>query len=222
MSTIDEAIDEVRGCASRMGQSILRSWTYLDDATWQRAKEILTMENLWTLCLVFAGWLIATIVGGPVGIAINAILTVWGVIALWDIAGELFELGKEWALACYRARSEEDLDAAGQVFAKLLATGVLDLLQVLVLHRVFRSVRARLRDKIPVPSELAEAEQKARTQRERGKVSKTAEAALETAVDRAAAVIPADQSSSFPFLVTALFGVAGIGGGLYLLSRRSK
>jgi thymidylate synthase (FAD) len=63
MSTIDEAIDEVRGCASRMSQSIVRSWSYLDDATWQRAKDILTMENLWTLCLVFAGWLLATIIG---------------------------------------------------------------------------------------------------------------------------------------------------------------
>ncbi len=222
MSTIDEAIDEVRGCASRMSQSIVRSWSYLDDATWQRAKDILTMENLWTLCLVFAGWLLATIIGGPVGIAINAILTVWGVIALWDIAGELFELGKEWALSCYRARSDEELDAAGQVFAKLLATGVLDLLQVLVLHRVFRSVRARLRDKIPVPIELAETERRARAQRERGKVAKTAEAAAELVVDTSAAIIPASPGSSFPLLVAALAGVAGIGGGLYLLSRRSK
>ena len=143
-------------------------------------------------------------------------------IALWDIAGELFELGKEWALSCYRARSDEDLDAAGQVFAKLLATGVLDLLQVLVLHRVFRSVRARLRDKIPVPSELAEAERRARAQRERGKVAKTAEAAAELVVDTSAAIIPASPGSSFPLLVAALAGVAGIGGGLYLLSRRSK
>lgn len=222
MATIEEAIREVRDCAGRMSQSIVRSWTYLDDATWLRAKEILTLENLWTLCLVFAGWLIATIIGGPIGLAINAILTVWGVIALWDIAGELFALGKEWALACYHARSDEDLEAAGQGFAKLLATGLLDLLQVLVLHRVFRSVRARLRDKIPVPSELAEAEQKARTQRERGKVQKAAEAAAETVVDTASAVIPVAPSSSFPILVTALVGMVGVGGGLYLLSRRDK
>ena len=83
-------------------------------------------------------------------------------------------------------------------------------------------MRARLRDKIPVPSELAEAEQKARNKRERGKVQKAAEAAAEVVVDTAAAVVPVAPSSSFPILVTALVGVLGVGGALVLLSRRDN
>jgi hypothetical protein len=46
------------------------------------------------------------------------------------------------------------LKVAGAVFAKLFVGGLADMLQVVILHRTFRSLRAKINSKIPPPAEV--------------------------------------------------------------------
>jgi hypothetical protein len=123
-------------------------------AALETAASVFTTANLWALCILFAGWVIGTVVSGPIGIAANALLVAWGLYSSYEILTELFKNGKEWAVLCYEAKSDADLKVAGAVFAKLFVGGLADMLQVVILHRTFRSLRAKINSKIPPPAEV--------------------------------------------------------------------
>ena len=182
MATIEEAKTAIVATAQRMARSIAYSREHLTGAALETAASIFTTANLWALCILFAGWVIGTVVSGPIGIAANALLVAWGLYSSYEILTELFKNGKEWALLCYEAKSEGDLKVAGAVFAKLFVGGLADILQVVILHRTFRALRSKINNKIPPPAEVegfkkgeAKAEPKtdAKPSEEKAKAEKT-------------------------------------------------
>ena len=154
MATIEEAKTAIVSTAQRMARSIFYSREYMTGAALETAASVFTTANLWTLCILFAGWIIGTVVSGPIGIAANALLVAWGLYSSYEIFTELLKNGKEWAVLCYEAKSDSDLKVAGAVFAKLFVGGLADMLQVVILHRTFRSLRAKINSKIPPPAEV--------------------------------------------------------------------
>ena len=154
MATIEEAKTAIVATAQRMARSIAYSREHLTGAALETAASIFTTANLWALCILFAGWVIGTVVSGPIGIAANALLVAWGLYSSYEILTELFKNGKEWALLCYEAKSEGDLKVAGAVFAKLFVGGLADILQVVILHRTFRALRSKINNKLPPPAEV--------------------------------------------------------------------
>ena len=154
MATIEEAKTAIVSTAQRMAKSIAYSREHLAGAALETAASIFTTANLWALCILFAGWVIGTVVSGPIGIAANALLVAWGLYSSYEILMELFKNSKEWAVLCYEAKSDADLKVAGAVFAKLFVGGLADILQVVILHRTFRSLRAKINSKIPPPAEV--------------------------------------------------------------------
>jgi hypothetical protein len=154
VATIEEAKTAIVATAQRMARSIAYSREHLTGAALETAASIFTTANLWALCILFAGWVIGTVVSGPIGIAANALLVAWGLYSSYEILTELFKNGKEWAVLCYEAKSEGDLKVAGAVFAKLFVGGLADILQVVILHRTFRALRSKINNKIPPPAEV--------------------------------------------------------------------
>ena len=154
MATIEEAKTAIVATAQRMARSIAYSREHLTGAALETAASIFTTANLWALCILFAGWVIGTVVSGPIGIAANALLVAWGLYSSYEILTELFKNGKEWAVLCYEAKSEADLKISGAVFAKLFVGGLADVLQVVILHRTFRTLRSKINNKLPPPAEI--------------------------------------------------------------------
>ena len=154
MATIEEAKTAIVATAQRMARSITYSREHLTGAALETAASIFTTANLWALCILFAGWVIGTVVSGPIGIAANALLVAWGLYSSYEILTELFKNGKEWAVLCYEAKTDADLKVAGAVFAKLFVGGLADVLQVVILHRTFRTLRSKINNKLPPPAEI--------------------------------------------------------------------
>src|SRR6185295_2563903 len=106
--------------AARLAMSIVLSIPPLPDAAWNSLKGLLSINVLWSFCLVLAGWAIATLVGGLVGLAVNGLLIAYGVIELWEqlktVAGSL----KQWLLTAYAATNVLELTTAGKHFAEAL------------------------------------------------------------------------------------------------------
>ena len=151
---ISSAAKHLSAAAMRFAVSIVRSIPNLPDAAWADFQRLLTVEALWSLCLVLAGWLIATVVGGLIGLAVNGLLIIYGLIELWDqvkgVAGSI----QEWATSAYEAQSDADLERAAKHFATALSAGGITVLEVVVTHRIFRAVEVKLRDRYPTPDWL--------------------------------------------------------------------
>lgn len=164
---ITSAAKHLSAAAARFAASIVRSIPHLPDAAWQELQRLLTVEALWSLCLVLAGWLVATVVGGLVGLAVNALLIAYGLSELWKqikaAGGEL----QAWAMAAYQAQNDAELDLAAQHFATALSVGGITILEVVLSHRVFRAVEGVLRERFPTPDWLKKQYDEAAKQREK-------------------------------------------------------
>lgn len=155
--------------AARLAASIVLSIPQLPDAVWSDFKRLLTVDVLWGLCIVLAGWIIATVIGGMVGLAVNGLLIAYGVVELWDQLKEIAASIKKWIATAYQATNSSELTAAGKHFAAALSSGGITVLELIVTHRVFRAVEGRLRQAIPTPQWLSKQYEDAVRQRERSK-----------------------------------------------------
>lgn len=177
---ITSAAKHLSAAAARMAVSIVRSIPLLPEAAWTEVKRILTVEALWSLCLVLAGWLIATAVGGLIGLAVNAVLVIYGLVELWKQISEAIGDLRSWVQTAYAAETEAELDIAAHHFAAALSKGGITVLEVLLTHRVFRKVEGKIRERFPAPDWLKKQYEEAARQREtkRKPVEKVAEAAM--------------------------------------------
>lgn len=189
---ITSGAEHLSAAAARLAVSIVFSIPHLPESAWEELKQMITVDVLWSLSIVFAGWLIATVVGGLVGLAVNAILIIYGLVELWEqikaTAGEL----RDWALTAYHAQNEADLDTAAQHFGVALTKGGITLLEVLVTHRVFRAVEGKLRQRFPTPDWLSKKyEQAAQRRAEAGRSQEAATKAerLRSVAEKAADVV---------------------------------
>ena len=163
---ITSGAKHLSAAAARFAVSIVRSIPHLPESVWEEFQRILTVGTLWSLCLVLAGWLIATVIGGLIGLAVNALLVVYGLLEMWEqikaTGGEL----REWAMSAYHAKDEAELDLAATHFAAALSKGGITVLEIIVTHRVFRAAEGKLRDRFPTPEWLSKKYAEAARQRE--------------------------------------------------------
>ncbi len=209
---IRSGAQHLSAAAARLAVSMVRSIPLLPESAWQAFQRLLSPDALWSLCLVLAGWLIATLIGGPIAVAVDAILVLYGLAALWEEAKATWSALKQWATAAYEARTDADLDAAAQHFATALGSGGITILEVVVTHRVFRAVEGKLRERFPTPDWLRKQYREQAEKREsttRQKVRKTAEAVASGARYEGARSV----ASAFPTAAVAVGGVA-LGAGL--------
>ena len=198
--------------AARFAMSIVMSIPHLPDSIWEELKRLLTINTLWSLCLVLAGWLIATVIGGLIGLAVNALLIVYGLVEMWEqmkaTGGEL----RDWALSAYQAQSDAELDIAATHFAAALSKGGITLLEVIITHRVFRAVEGKLRDRFPTPEWLNKKYEEAARQREETtlakKVKRTAGTVAETVTSGVRYAGAKRAAEDFPTAAVALTGAA--------------
>ena len=163
---ITSGAHHLSAAAARFAVSTVRSIPHLPDAAWEEFKRLLTVNALWSLCLILAGWLIATVVGGLVGLAVNALLVAYGLVELWDQLKATGSELRDWARTAYSAGSDAELDSAAQHFAQALTKGGITALEVVVTHRVFRAAEGKLRDRFPTPDWLRKQYEQAAAQRE--------------------------------------------------------
>lgn len=157
--------------ALRLAVAMARSLSRLDEATWNAVQRLLTVDSIKALAVVLAGWVLATIVGGPLGMAVNAVLVLYGVVGLWEevkrLSGELRDF---WQTA-YDAKNDADLDAAAGHFARALAGGLVTALEVWITHRAFRAVETTIARRVPTPERLRVEYERALREREARKRS---------------------------------------------------
>ena len=163
---VTSGAQHLSAAAARFAVSIVRSIPLLPEAAWVEFQRLLTVDALWSLCLILAGWVLATVVGGFIGLAVNALLIAYGLVELWEQIQDIGHALRQWAVTAYEATTDAALDTAAQHFATALAQGGLTLLEVLVTHRVFRAVEGKLRERFPSPDWLRKQYEQAAAQRE--------------------------------------------------------
>lgn len=140
--------------AGRLVLSMVRSIKYMEPAAVEHFRNLFSAHTLWVLAIILAGWVIATIVGGPIALVINGLLGAYGLYQLYEQLALTWENLRKWALTAYHAKNEGDIDAAARFFANAVADGILALLEVIVTHRIFKSVEGGLRNRYPTPEWL--------------------------------------------------------------------
>lgn len=222
--------------ATRISFSVLFGLLMVPESLWAEASALFTASTLWGLSLVFGAWVAATVIGGPVGVAIDTIILGYGLYELWPVikkvSGDLWE----WLKGSYYANNEQDLKEAGRHFADALGAGGMAALEAILLHKVFVKASKGMIEHFPAPEWLerrfknVEAQRRKRaTDEETGKtkatedLGKRAREQLHSAAGRV--LVPAGQGvGNFPtglVLGGALVLVAA-GTGIALLASGDK
>ena len=166
MSSFAEGKEWLLHTAANMVTSMAASRRFLTAAAAQRLDTVLSVGNLWPLGLFFAGWALIRVVGGPIGVAVKSALRLWGaysvVDSVQDILGEL----TDWAKVCAKSteNSQAETEKAAELFAVAVMHGLLDGLELLLIHRIFVSARRVLIRRVPVPERLAVEMEKAKAE----------------------------------------------------------
>ena len=150
-SPVTRAHSALVRCAGRLVQSLIYSAQYLPSSVAEKFFGMLNYDNLWALALVLAGWVIATIIGGPIGLAVNGLLLVYGLYSLYEQLAVTWESLRRGAITAYEATNDEQLHEAGRYFAEALAQGGLTIIEVVVTHRVFTKMEGSIRKRFPTP-----------------------------------------------------------------------
>ena len=209
---ITSGASHLSAAAARFAVSIVRSIPHLPDSVWEEFQRLLTVGTLWSLCLVLAGWLIATIIGGLIGLAVNALLVVYGLIEMWEQVKATGSELREWAMRAYEAQSEAELDVAATHFAAALSKGGITVLEVLITHRVFRAVEGKLRDRFPTPEWLSKKYEEAVKQRRESTKAEKTKGSLRSAAETVAGGVryagARRVADEFPTAAVAITGAA--------------
>ena len=158
---------QLTAAAYRAADSILRSTKYLLPSIGQELLALLTLDTLWGLCLLAAGWFLVSVISGPLGLAVNVVLLGYGVYSAWGTIEETYEQFKDWFWGFYSARNEADLDGVVQ--------GGMFALQLLLTHRAVRFASKRIVKRYPPPDKLRQRfveEQKRATEQKQAAIEK--------------------------------------------------
>lgn len=187
-SPITSGAQYLAAAAGRIAKSILWSFPKLPRAGYEHLKSLVNVNTLWSLCIVIAAWVLATIVGGPVALALNGLLIAWGLYELWEQVKDSLNELKLWAYFAWNSRNEKELEVASQHFATFLAGGGLTVLELLVTHRLFRLAEVKIQERFKPPDWLSreyEAQVRARELREQEKKATGKDKAPARPVERA-------------------------------------
>lgn len=178
---ITTAAQHLSAAAARMAKSIVWSLPLLGGPALEHLKSLLTVDSLWSLCIVISAWLIATVLGGPIALGINGILILWGLSDLWDQLGDILKDFKAWASSAYEATDDKELAKASALFAGILAEGGITALELVLTHRLFRFAEVKIRERFKPPDWLGREYQAAVREAEKRKRPKPVERVIETA-----------------------------------------
>lgn len=153
-SPVETGTKHLLAAAARLAVSAELGVAQVPGQTGEQLRALFTPENLYTIGFIFAAWVIATIVGGPVAVAVDAILVGLGLLTLAERAIQTAGALKDWAVAAYEATTEADLKAAGGRFAEAVATIGVTTLELVVGHRVFRTARTKVQERFPMRQAL--------------------------------------------------------------------
>ena len=150
--------------AANMAASMAASRRFLTAAAAQRLDTVLSAGNLWPLGLVFAGFALVRVVGGPIGVAVTSALRLWGAYSVVDSVQDIFGDLSDWAKLCAKSteNSQAETEKAAELFAVAVTHGLIDGLELLLVNRIFVSARRVLVRRVPAPERLAQAEAKAK------------------------------------------------------------
>jgi hypothetical protein len=152
--------------AANMAASMAASRRFLTAAAAQRLDTVLSAGNLWPLGLVFAGFALVRVIGGPIGVAVTSALRLWGAYSVVDSVQDIFGDLSDWAKLCAKSteNSQAETEKAAELFAVAVTHGLIDGLELLLVHRIFVSARRVLVRRVPAPERLAQAEAKAKAE----------------------------------------------------------
>ena len=150
--------------AANMAASMAASRRFLTAAAAQRLDTVLSAGNLWPLGLVFAGFALVRVIGGPIGVAVTSALRLWGAYSVVDSVQDIFGDLSDWAKLCAKSteNSQAETEKAAELFAVAVTHGLIDGLELLLVHRIFVSARRVLVRRVPAPERLTQAEAKAK------------------------------------------------------------
>lgn len=173
--------------AARLARSVVLSIKYLGPEAVEEVMAILNPDNLWAIAVIFAGWVVVSIIGGPIGLAVNGILIVWGIVELYDQLGATWTALSSWFTLGYRARSEQELEESARNFAQVVVSGGLLVLQALVAHKVFRKAQVQINKRAPTPKWI-ETEMTAEVEKARRRPASQMKSAVKGAAETAKAL----------------------------------
>ena len=150
-SPISTGSQHLAAAAARLLLAMLRSIQYMDDAGVAAFNKYITIDNIWFLSLILAGWLLSIHLGGPIGAAVGTILLYLGAKDLFDRLNDVYTPLKDWVLISYNAENDKDIDRAAQRFASGFANGFITAIEYMVINKIFRASVALLRTKFPPP-----------------------------------------------------------------------
>lgn len=150
----DEIEKRLEAAAFRAADSLLRSLKYMLPAIGHELLALLTVDSLWGLCLLAAGWFLTSVISGPIGVGINLLFLAYGVYSSWDTISETYHQLHDWFWGFYEARTEEDLETAGKHFATGFAKGGVFIGELFVTHKAVRFASGKLAKHFPVPEKL--------------------------------------------------------------------
>lgn len=220
-SSTTGAMQSVQHGAARIGKALARSFGLLPSVVGEQALQLFSAENLWATALILAFWLFASVVGGPIGLAVNGVLIALALYQVPELAKTLGTLLKDGVSQAAAARNEADLDGAAKTFATLISTIGLEAFQLFITHRVFVALKPRLLKRFKVPQDLVSEHRKAKAsnqtaarQTERLEKAKRLERLANAAeIGAAAGVKPAAKAAGdlAPTIGLAALGIAGAG-----------
>lgn len=150
----DETEKRLVAVGFRAADSILRSLKYLLPDLGQELLSLFTVDSLWGLCLLLAGWFLTSVVSGPIGAAINLALLGYGVYSSWETVEQTYGQLKDWFWGFYQARTEDELETAGKHFAAGVAKGGVFVAYLVVTHKALKFASAKLVSRFPPPEKL--------------------------------------------------------------------
>jgi hypothetical protein len=231
-SPITTGAQHLSAAATRLALSMVYAIAELPEALWLEFKQLFTPDSLWGLALVVAAWLIATIIGGPIGAAVNGLLVAYGLYELWPVvkavAGDLWA----WLRTAYYADTEDELHQASRYFAEALAKGGITTLEAIVTHRVFHGAAKKIRELWPTPDWLRRGYTEQETKRSSRRAQEEAQRKrkpIDESLSRASStvLVPAGRGAGDAIggLVVggiALATVLGVVAGAAVLSRKGE
>ena len=185
-SSTSATMESLHYGAMRIGKALARSLTLLPGVAGQQALSLLTTENLWTTAVILAFWIFASVVGGPIGLAVNGVLIALALYQIPQLAKELGTLLRDGITQAATAQTDADLDVAAKTMATLLSTVGVEVLQVFVTHRIFLVTKPRILKRFKVPTEIEAERGRAKTAAERAEKARKTELAERAKQEEAA------------------------------------
>lgn len=113
----------------RLARAISKSRQYMPAEAWQQVSALVQPEALSVMAMVTSAWAVAHFFG--VGEIADALLLVAGVATLGTSALQAGKEAVDFGLGAYRARSDQDLDEAGQHFGRAIVLGGVTIISAL-------------------------------------------------------------------------------------------